>query len=106
MPTNPSRRSSRPPASEQPARLLVRVQPRSARNRILLEPDGRVRIHVTAPPVEGEANAAVCTLLADTLHVAKSTVRVVQGARSRDKHISIEGLSLESVLQRLNAACE
>lgn len=73
--------------------LGVRVQPKASRNRLSVEPDGRVRATVTAPPAEGAANAALCALIADELDLAKSAVRVVRGEKSREKVVAIRGLS-------------
>jgi len=73
--------------------LGVRVQPKASRNRLSVEPDGRVRATVTAPPAEGAANAALCAIIADELDLAKSAVRVVRGEKSREKVVAIRGLS-------------
>jgi uncharacterized protein (TIGR00251 family) len=71
----------------------VLVQPRASRAKIGPRHDGRIKIAVTAPPVDGEANAAVIALLAKSLGVAKSAIAVVAGASSRRKTIAIEGVT-------------
>ena len=81
--------------------LAVRVQPRAARAAIAGWRDDVLALRVTAPPVEGAANAAVCALLAEALAVAPSRVRVVRGERGRDKLVRIEGLSMADALARL-----
>lgn len=53
--------------------------------------DGRLKIAVTAPPVDGEANAAVIELLAKALGVPRRQVEVIAGASSRRKTVRIEG---------------
>ena len=60
-----------------------------------------LRLAVTAPPVEGEANQAVRRLLARALRVAPSAVTVVGGERSRDKLIRIDGLEDVDLRARL-----
>ena len=75
------------------ARIRVRLPPRSARNEITGWRDGLLRVRVTAPPVDGKANAALEQLVANTLGVRKSAVSVVSGARGREKSIAIEGYS-------------
>ena len=80
----------------------VLVQPRASRAKIGPRHDGRIKIAVTAPPVDGEANAAVIELLAKSLGVAKSAVEVVAGASSRRKTIRIDGVS-EAQLEELIA---
>jgi hypothetical protein len=83
--------------------VRLRVQPRASRDEIVAWQDDALRVRVTAPPVEGEANAAVRSLLARTLGVAPSTVEVVRGDRSRDKLVRVVGLSLADVRARLAA---
>ena len=81
--------------------LRVRVQPRASRDAILGWQAGTLRLRVSAPPVDGEANRAVATLLAKALGVAPSSVRVVQGERGRDKLVEITGVAEEDVRSRL-----
>jgi uncharacterized protein (TIGR00251 family) len=90
-------------ASPRPDAALVRlrVQPRASRDEIVAWQDDALRVRVTAPPVEGEANAAVRQLLARHLGVAPSAVEVMRGERSRDKLIRVNGLSLAAVRARL-----
>ena len=83
--------------------VRLRVQPRASRDEIVAWQDDALRVRVTAPPVEGEANAAVRSLLARTLGVAPSAVEVVRGDRSRDKLVRVVGLSLADVRARLAA---
>ena len=49
-------------------------------------------VRVRAAPVEGEANAALETLLAKTLGVRRSAVRVARGGQSRLKAVEIDGI--------------
>ena len=83
-------------------RLLVpaRVHPRSSRNVLAIEADG-LRVHLTAPPVEGAANGALIALVAERLGVSKRQVRVARGATGRQKLLEIEGLSIEEFWHRL-----
>lgn len=74
------------------ATLSVRVQPRSRSTTLTALRDGVVIVRVTAPPLDGRANHAVCELLADVLGVRRSCVTILRGERSRDKVIAIEGL--------------
>jgi len=74
-------------------RIRVRLTPRSARNVITGWRDGLLRVRVTAPPVDGKANAALERLVAKALGVRKGAVSVVSGARGREKTVAIEGYS-------------
>ena len=73
-------------------KLAVRVQARARRDEIAGERAGGLLVRVTAPPVEGKANAAVCRLLAERLGLAPGRIAVVRGASSRDKLIEIDGI--------------
>jgi uncharacterized protein (TIGR00251 family) len=92
-------------ATARPEGALVhlRVQPRASRNEIVAWQDEALRVRVTAAPVDGEANTAVCRLVARALGVAPSTVALVRGERSRDKVVRVAGLSLADVRARLAA---
>ena len=73
-------------------KLAVRVQARARRDEIAGERAGSLLVRVTAPPVEGRANAAVCRLLAARLGLAPGRIAVVRGAASRDKLVEIDGI--------------
>lgn len=67
----------------------IRVQPRAAADAVAGLVDGRVRVRVTAPPVDDAANQRVLRLLAKEFGVARSCVALIAGARSRDKRVRI-----------------
>ena len=71
--------------------LEVRLQPRAGDNSVAGFVDGRLRIRVTAAPVNNAANQWMIALLAKEFGVAKSRVRLLAGARKRDKRVVIEG---------------
>jgi uncharacterized protein len=54
-------------------------------------------IRVTAPPVDGKANAALCALVADRAGVPTSRVSVVRGTTSRDKVVRVDGADAAAV---------
>jgi uncharacterized protein len=76
-------------------RLAVRVQARARRDEIAGERGGSLLVRVTAPPLEGRANAAVCRLIAKRLGLAPGRVAVVRGTSSRDKLVEIDGIGAE-----------
>ena len=83
----------------------VRVVPRSSRNEIVGEHDGALRVRLTAPPVEGAANAALVRTLARAFDVSPGAVDIISGPTSRTKTISIMGVGfpdLEHILQAKN----
>lgn len=82
----------------------IRVHPRSSRNAIEVDgerPDAKIIVRVTAPPEDGKANDVVIALLAKRLRVPKRSVRIVRGHRSRDKRISVNGVTPAKLPDRL-----
>lgn len=78
-------------------RFTVRVSPRASRDSIAGVHDGALKVSLTAPPVEGAANAALIALLAKALGVAKREVRITSGEGSRIKRVEIDGVSAGDV---------
>ena len=86
-------------------RLRVRVQPRASRSEIVgWRADGALSVRVAAPPVEGQANAALAALLAGALDLRPAAVTVARGARGRDKLVRIAGLTPAQVRQRIGVS--
>ena len=83
------------------AHVAVRVKPRGGRDGVEGVVDGRLVLRVSAPPVEGRANAAVERLVADALGVPKGRVAVVSGQKAREKLVRVEGLSAAEARARL-----
>jgi hypothetical protein len=69
----------------------ILVAPRASRERLGPVVGDRVKVSVTAPPVEGEANAAVVALLARALGVRRQDVEIVTGTRGRRKRVRVRG---------------
>ena len=82
--------------------LAVHVRPRASRNQVIWGAD-RVTLRLTAPPVEGAANAACCGFLAELLDLPKSRLRVIRGQASREKLLRITGGDAARVLARLQS---
>lgn len=81
--------------------MSVRLIPRAARDKIVGFEGDALRVRVTAPPVDGRANEALTRLLASRLGVPRGAVRVVAGQTSRQKVISVDGLTSDEVRHRL-----
>jgi uncharacterized protein (TIGR00251 family) len=81
--------------------LEILVQPRASRTRVVGEHDGRLKIQVAAPPVEGEANAALIELVASALGVRRAAVSVLRGDSGRRKSVAVEGVRAERVAAAL-----
>jgi uncharacterized protein (TIGR00251 family) len=76
------------------ARIKVRLTPRSGKNEVYRVEAGTLFARVTAPPADGAANSALVSLLASVFDVPKSSVRIVSGASSREKLITIDGIEM------------
>jgi uncharacterized protein len=81
--------------------LQVRVHPNASRNEITGWRDGVLQVKVAAPPEKGKANQELTDFLSRTLGVKKSAVAIVKGQTSRNKAITIEGMSLEDIFKNL-----
>jgi uncharacterized protein (TIGR00251 family) len=87
-------------------RIRVRVTPRARREAVDgFDAEGRLRVRLTAPPVEGEANRALTVFLARRLGVPRRAVTLVRGETARDKLIEVEGFDDESLRAALAALC-
>jgi uncharacterized protein len=83
------------------ARIHLRVQPRASRDELAGATGDFVRVRLTAPPVDGAANAALVRFLADRLDLTRSAVTLVSGHTNRMKIAEVAGLSPEEVARRL-----
>jgi hypothetical protein len=72
-------------------RLEVLVQPRASRTRVAGEHAGRLKIQLAAPPVDGEANAALVAFLAEALSVRRADVSIERGETGRRKTVRVRG---------------
>lgn len=81
--------------------ILVYVQPRASRNRVVGLQGGELKVALTAPPVDGAANRACCVLLAKLCNLPRSCVRLVAGDASRHKRCLLEGGDYQAIKRRL-----
>jgi uncharacterized protein (TIGR00251 family) len=81
--------------------LLVTAAPRASRTEITGVAEGRLRIRIAAPPVEGEANAELVRFLAKALRVSRSSVVVTGGAAGRRKTVLVRGAGADTVRKAL-----
>ena len=86
-------------------RLRLLVQPRASVSEVTGLHDGRIRIRLAAPPVEGEANRALLQLLAKLLKVPLTALTLTKGSGGRRKEVIVSGIPSErasEVLLRKN----
>ena len=77
--------------------LDVLVAPRAARAKLGPVHDGRLKVAVAAPPVDGAANRAVTIALAKALGIGKQAAVIAAGHSSRRKTVRLEGVTREQV---------
>jgi len=84
----------------------VRLQPRARRDEIVGERGGSVVVRVTAPPLDGRANAALVALVAKRAGVPKRNVTIARGQRSRDKLLRVTGVGENELRRALGLSFE
>ncbi|HHZ82893.1 MAG TPA: DUF167 domain-containing protein [Nitrospirales bacterium] len=81
--------------------VTVRILPRAHRDKICGVVDGIIQLRVSAPPVDGKANAGCIALLSKALGMPASAVQIIRGERSRIKFLRIQGMSEQEILKKL-----
>jgi uncharacterized protein (TIGR00251 family) len=74
----------------------VQVVPRASRDKLSLLGD-RIKVQLTAPPVDGAANEALRAFIGKLLGVPKSKVEILRGETGRKKTLRVEGASKEKL---------
>ena len=83
--------------------LPVTVQPRASRNAVAGLHGNALKLLLTAPPVEGAANAACLRLLTDLLGVSRARLSIIRGMKARQKLICITDMSVDTLRTRLRS---
>ncbi len=68
----------------------IHVQPRASRDEVSGIHGGRIKIRMTAPPVDGKANDHLTQFLASEFKVSKRQVVLISGETGRDKRFRIQ----------------
>lgn len=82
--------------------LSIYVQPRASRVGVVGLHDGRLKLAITAPPVEGQANLQVIAFLAKLFRVPKGGISLESGSQGRGKRLTIAGISLAEAARILS----
>ncbi len=70
--------------------LAIRVQPRASRDEIVGPHGNSLKVRITAPPVDGRANAHLIKYLAKAFGVPRARVTLLAGESGRDKRLRID----------------
>ncbi|QLY25872.1 DUF167 family protein [Bdellovibrio sp. KM01] len=85
-------------------RLHLFIQPKSSKNQIVGPHNGMLKIKISAPPVDGEANTELIEYLAKFFKVPKRNVTLIKGDTGRQKTVDVEGISLSDAKALVTAA--
>jgi len=77
--------------------LRFRIVPNAKQNMVMGEHGVTIKIKLCAPAMEGKANVALRSFLADELKIPERKILLKRGQKSREKIIRIEGLSEQEV---------
>ncbi len=83
------------------ATIAVKVHPRAKKNAITGEVGDALKLALTAPPVDGKANAACIEFFARLLNLPRSSVTIAAGLNSRNKVIRVTGMTAQQARDRL-----
>ena len=83
------------------ATFAVKVHPRSKKNALTGEVGDALKVALTAPPVDGKANAACIEFFAKLLNVPRSSVTIASGQSSRTKVIRVSGITAQQIHDQL-----
>jgi len=75
----------------------VRLIPRASRSELAGVQGDALKIRITAPPVEGAANKECIKFLSEVLRIKKSQIKIIAGHRSKNKKVSISGISRKEI---------
>ena len=81
--------------------LHVRAHPNASKSAAVGFTDGILQLKIAAPPVQGKANKELLAFLSKMLGISTSAISIEKGHTSRNKVLSISGLSQEEIIKRL-----
>jgi uncharacterized protein len=84
-------------------RIVVYCQPGAKQTQCVGLHDGKPKIQLKAPPVDGAANKALIAYLSDLCGVPKSAISIELGASGRTKRVDVAGLTDDEISRRLLA---
>ena len=75
----------------------LRISPNSAKNEIIKNDDGSVKVKITALPIDGKANKALVEFLSKTFKLPKTSIEIVRGETSKDKTILFKTNDIDKI---------
>ncbi|MBO5781528.1 MAG: DUF167 domain-containing protein [Opitutales bacterium] len=83
-------------------RIKFRIIPNARKTELAGEYADAVKIKLSAPPVEGKANAELIKFLSKSLGVSKSSIAFVSGETSKDKLLEIPNFDTKTLIEKLS----
>lgn len=77
--------------------VLLYVQPRASRNKVVGLQGEELKVALTAPPVDGSANRACCVFVAKICSLPKGSVKLLSGSTSRHKRLLLEDVDFRQI---------
>ena len=84
-------------------RLHLFVQPKASKNEVVGPHNGEIKIKITSPPVDGEANAGLIEYLSKLFKIPKRDITLIKGETNRHKAVELTGITLEKAQELLKA---
>lgn len=81
--------------------LRIHCQPGASKTEIVGLHGDALKVRLTAPPVEGQANTELCQFLAGCFGVSRQEVQILSGKGARQKRVLIKGKASQQILDRL-----
>jgi hypothetical protein len=83
-------------ATETKTDIKIKLLPRSSKSQIMGREGEFYKVKVNSPPVDGEANKELISLIAKRLKISKGSIEIVTGKTSRMKVLRVFGIDAES----------
>lgn len=83
--------------------IVLYCQPGAKQTQCVGLHDGKPKVQLKAPPVDGAANQALIAFLSDVFGVPKSAIRIERGASGRTKRVEVAGVDAAELSRRLLA---
>jgi uncharacterized protein (TIGR00251 family) len=76
-------------------RLHLFIQPKASKNEVVGPHNGEIKIKITSPPVDGEANSGLIAYLSKLFGIPKRDIALVKGETNRHKVVDLSGITQE-----------
>lgn len=73
--------------------IEVKVEPRSSKKGLAGVLGNKLKVKLTAPPVDGAANEQLVEVLAEAFDIKKSAIKIIRGQSSKNKVVELTGVS-------------